>query len=683
LALLSSGDLIAGGSFSSLDGQATERLARWNGVAWGPFSPSWSITSSAALRDIACLLALPNGRLLLGGYFDAVSGVPASNVALWDGSQWQPLASGTSNTVRCAARLADGSLVLGGDFLFAGGLACGRIARWDGSAFHALGAGMGPFFFARVDALLATATELLVGGTFTSAGATLALGVAAWNGSTWSSLGSGLTQASGTAGAAVAFGALPGNAVLVGGVFDRAGGVPASRLARWSAAGWSEVGTGTSDRIHCLLPASDGSLYAGGNFLRIGGTPANFVARRVAGQWQAFGPSLNSGVSTILELPNGEIWLGGAFTEAGGSICRRVARWDGVSLQQVGNGLDAPVVDLVQRIDGAIFAAGSFISISTAPVAGLARWDGAAWQPVPMPIGWRCNRVLALPSGELAAAIVGPSGGSVSSFVATWDGSSWTQLPPIAGGPLALLALADGSLSADGMRWDGSSWQPLAPGLAGRFAKMLLLPNGDVLASGALTLVGSPTAVCRWNGASWSPFPGLDDSADAMAIDAEGALVFGGVFRRAGSSASPFLANFDSGCLAAAETVLQGCAGSLGPVTLRTTSLPWLGGTARALAAGFSANALPVAVLGFTVTSVPLASLLPQGLPGCELGPVPIVFQTLANTGGTAAVALAIPPTSTLLATSLVAQVLPCEVAAGALQSVAASPTVRWTVGTL
>jgi hypothetical protein len=43
-----------------------------------------------------------------------------------------------------------------------------------------------------------------------------------------------------------------GLALYAGGLFDDAGGAPASHVARWNGSSWSQVGVGTTGTVHAL-----------------------------------------------------------------------------------------------------------------------------------------------------------------------------------------------------------------------------------------------------------------------------------------------------------------------------------------------------------------------------------------------------------------------------------------------
>lgn len=68
------GDLLAGGSFESADGNAATDLARWDGVAW-------STVSGGANTAIEVLAEIEPGVLAAGGSFSGVGGLASSGFA--------------------------------------------------------------------------------------------------------------------------------------------------------------------------------------------------------------------------------------------------------------------------------------------------------------------------------------------------------------------------------------------------------------------------------------------------------------------------------------------------------------------------------------------------------------------------------------------------------------------------
>ena len=83
-----------------------------------------------------------SGNLYAGGCFTTAGGVSANRIAKWDGSSWSALGSGMNDSVYALAVDASGNLYAGGYFTTAGGVSANRIAKWNGSSWSALGSGM-------------------------------------------------------------------------------------------------------------------------------------------------------------------------------------------------------------------------------------------------------------------------------------------------------------------------------------------------------------------------------------------------------------------------------------------------------------------------------------------------------------------------------------------------------------
>ena len=74
--------------------------------------------------------------LYAGGFFNTAGGVPASDIAKWDGNSWSALGSGVSGGVRSLA-VSGSSLYVGGQFTTAGGVSANRIALRRGMRQYA------------------------------------------------------------------------------------------------------------------------------------------------------------------------------------------------------------------------------------------------------------------------------------------------------------------------------------------------------------------------------------------------------------------------------------------------------------------------------------------------------------------------------------------------------------------
>jgi hypothetical protein len=210
-------------------------------------------------------------------------------------------------------------------------------------------------------------------------------------------------------------------------------------------------------------------------------------------------------------------------------------------------------------------------------------------------------------------------------------------------------------------RWNGSTWSPLASGPGFSVTALAALPNGDVAAAGTFTtFVGG--RVARWNGASWSPMaPDPDGAVQALAMLVGGTLAAGGEFRFVGGTPSATFARLIPSCSSAASSFAAGCAGSGGANVLGATSLAWIGAPYAWTATGLPAHGLALDVRGVATVATPLAAILPQGVPGCNLHVRPDVVDVLVPIAGVASASFAIPVAAALIGQVLYHQVVALE----------------------
>jgi hypothetical protein len=149
---------------------------------------------------------------------------------------------------------------------------------------------------------------------------------------------------------------------------------------------------------------------------------------------------------------------------------------------------------------------------------------------------------------------------------------------------------------------------------------------------------------------------GCDADVYGLSAMTNGDVVVHGAFLNVGGVTSARIARVSTTCPATVVGFGVGCTGSGSPNVLTATTLPWTGSTFRATATGMPAQAVVFSVYGFTPVSIPLASVLPQGLPGCDA-----LIDMLLPAAGEVHTQLAVPDSVALAALVLHHFVVPFE----------------------
>ena len=292
----------------------------------------------------------------------------------------------------------------------------------------------------------------------------------------------------------------------------------------------------------------------------------------------------------------------------------------------------------------------------------IARWNGAGWFALGSGLGDSAAAVEVLPGDHVVAAgDFMTAGGTFSPAVARWNGSSWL------------------AQSTPALAWDFSA------------GALLALPNGDYFAAGTTStfgLVGIDANVARHTAGAasqqWTTADLRGLVVGAAARLPNGDLVFGGEFDGAGGRASHNLAVLRPTCPAAVASYGSSCAGSGGANVLTATAPAWTGSTFHSLATGMPANGIAIAVTGFAPLGVPMATVLPQGLPGCTLLASPDSLVASLPIGGVVTAHVALPNTPALGGQSFYHQVAALDFdLAGNLVAVTGTNGLMLTIGVL
>ncbi len=307
-----------------------------------------------------------DGNLIAGGGFTDAGGTPASRIALWDGTSWQPLGSGVDNSVTALTMDWNKNIYAGGSFTFAGGWGANRVAKWNGSNWRRLGSGI---YGDVVRALVFDSNgNLYAGGRFYNAGGLPVNNIAKWNGSTWSTLGTGVTGGYGIIYALE----IDGSNLYAAGSFITASGVTVNNIAKWNGSSWLPLGSGMNSGIYAL-EIVDGILYAAGTFDQAGGVTANYIAKWDGSNWSPVGGGMDNHV-TSLAYDGDILYAAGLFAKAGGVNVNNIAAWDGTNWSPLGSGTDGGVATLFAKSGNELFVGGYFSNAGGNTSSRIARW---------------------------------------------------------------------------------------------------------------------------------------------------------------------------------------------------------------------------------------------------------------------------------------------------------------------
>ena len=449
-------------------------------------------------------------------------------------------------------------LYAAGAFDQAGGVEAHGVAQWNGSAWSALGGGLDG---GAAYSLLTVGESLYVGGRFNSVDGVPASGVAKWDGQAWSALGSGLTNGSG-----------PGEAddmieyrgaLVVAGLFENAGGQPASNLATWDGQSWNTLGVGSGGPwVSALGVVNDTLLVAGTRFDAWDGFA-----------WSVRPPTFTGVVTSLTPTSRGLVAVGPfrGFSSGGNVAAVSVGLiaggdWiDPTVWNDRMNGfgdfdaLRNPEVTALESYRGSVVAAGRFLyaggptgRVSLGPIAV---WDGTAWSALGTPPSGEVTRFLATGDTLYAAGYFESSSVTDRAPVMMYDGVKWMVLDTLSvnGRSLALfhgeLFMAGEGLTpfvprAGLYRWDGLRWENFAAaahrGVSPPSINAIAVFGDRLVVAGWFNSIEGLVAkgIAAWDGTQWTAMDaGLGQELDpergpsvGILGECEGTLYAGGSF---------------------------------------------------------------------------------------------------------------------------------------------------------
>lgn len=445
--------LYVAGSWATIDGVETGKVARWDGETWSSVGPVPQ-SSPVGVYDLHAFRDKNGSRLYAAGIS---YGFPPGGVHTfleWNGVEWKGAGRANDFGIRLTS-FDDGSgpaLYAAGGFDIIDSRKTSCVARRKDGGWSGLGNGTGGIHdMAQFDP--GTGASLFIGGSLYHTGVMDVNGIAQWLGYAWSDVGGGVTLFGDFPGylySLTVFDDGTGPALYVGGWFDQAGGAPASNIAKWDGHAWSPVGGGTDGIVTRLHVHDDGSapaLYVTGQFDQVGDISANRIARWDGKCWSTLGDGLTGGgpsggafptsMTTYDDGDGPALIVAGEFAMAGGSPAQNIARWKDGAWTAMGAGISGDngvgVYSMTPFGPGdnkELYIGGYFTQAGNAQAIGIARWDGKEWHAVDGGVNGYVLELHVLEASEaptlLVAGTFDYAGDTPVSHIAQWDGLNWT-----------------------------------------------------------------------------------------------------------------------------------------------------------------------------------------------------------------------------------------------------------------
>ena len=435
--------------------------------------------------------------------------------------------------------------------------------------------------------------------------------------------------------------------------------------------GWNTApgSPGMTGPVYILATRPNGEVVAQGDFAHAGGTLVNNIGSWNSANWQAMGAGVapNSPFGSLAVLPDGNV-----FSNLSGSSSS-IIRWDGANWQTLAP-TTGHVLALAGMTDGKVAAS---VLAPGGPTVQL--WDGTAWAPAP-----------GLSSPDVTFTMFGASDGSLyyvitgisSPNVCRWKNGATQWLIPIGFGPVAGetfgelpngdIVLGGDFLSVAGVaandiaRWDGTQWHALDTGTNGIVYAAVGLPDGSVVAGGSFTTAGGGAAnnIARWDGTQWHALgSGTNGAVFALTLLPSGDVMVGGDFTTVDGMPANRVALWSTTCAAQVFAAGAGCPSSGGGNVLTAHWPAWADATFHARGTGLPANAWVLAVTGLATVQppLPLAALLPNAGPGCNLHVGPEIIQFVMPEAGSAVSQLFLPNSPPIIGVGFHHQMVPIE----------------------
>ncbi|WP_430405381.1 T9SS type A sorting domain-containing protein [Fluviicola sp.] len=379
----SDGKTIVGGDFTSVNGNAFNRIVRLNsdGSPDASFNPGTAANNSVYATNIQ-----PDGKIIVGGAFTAFDGVGPSYLVRLnsDGSLDPSFNPILSSSVYAIELQSDGKIVIGGDFTSVNGISRQRVARLNtnGSLDVTFNPGVGADGTVYKIAIQPD-NKIIIAGIFTYFNSILNKRIVRLNSN--GSLDSSFSTGTGINNTIITASIQSDGKILIGGHFTTINDITQNRLARLNPDGSLDpsfdLGTGinTGGVVHSIVIQSNNQILVGGGFTSINGILKSNICRlNLDGSIDAnFNSKTSGAIKSFSIRSDGRIIIAGGMTSVNAVTRGKIARLYADGLLDLGfnppTGLNLDVSSITVQPDDKILISGGFTHVNGNEKNHLAR----------------------------------------------------------------------------------------------------------------------------------------------------------------------------------------------------------------------------------------------------------------------------------------------------------------------
>jgi hypothetical protein len=532
VAAISSNNVWAVGQFGN-GGLNQTLVERWDGTSWRVI-PSPNVPNQHNQLNAVTTVPGSPGELWAVG-----EAGPSALIMHWNGSQWSIVPSPNAGSV---PRLMSVVAISANDVWAVGwtGGSSGPVTltlHWNGSTWSVVPSPnpSGTYnYLWGVDAL-ATDNVWAV-GEFNATGGNQQTLFLRWNGTAWVQVAGDNTGPSGLQFFLRAVSAISGSDIW------SVGNNSHTLAEHWNGTRWSIVSTpnlGTGDNVLNGVSGSGSSDVWEAGYYAFGIEKRTLIEHWNGTSWSIV-PSPNTGKRTnvlngVVAISPSNAWaVGSADSGNAPDQTTLILHWDGTSWTIVPSpspgtlGLNS-LYGVAANAANDVWAVGSLTNSGEYAQTLIQHWDGTRWRVIPSANVPNTNNelygVVALgPNDVWAVGYWGNAAFGFFTLVEHWNGSTWSVVssPSPQGDDILRAVSATGASdiwAVGGLieHWNGNSWSQVFGFGAEALYGVAAVSPGDAWAvgdSGGLATIG------RWNGSSWSAFPGPSVAGRLLAATA-------------------------------------------------------------------------------------------------------------------------------------------------------------------